>query len=127
MRSFEDLADLVEGWAEDRDLIAYKNAKKQYGKFIEEALELGEAMTMVKAIMNEYVLYGRFKPGANNLVEAEVKMEMGDVLVTLIILARDLDIDILECLDMAYDKISKRTGETIDGVFVKSEDMELRQ
>ena len=119
MNNFETLEKRVLVWAEDKDLIAYKNAKKQYGKFIEEAMELGEAM-----VIADYVSFGLFKAGAVSLKEKEIKMEMGDVLVTLIILAKDLGIDITECLGMAYDKISKRTGETIDGVFVKSEDLE---
>jgi NTP pyrophosphatase (non-canonical NTP hydrolase) len=34
-------------------------------------------------------------------------------------LARDLGHDLEECAQMAYDKISKRTGKTIDGQFYK--------
>jgi NTP pyrophosphatase (non-canonical NTP hydrolase) len=48
---------------------------------------------------------------------------MGDILVTLIILSAQLDIDLTECLEMAYQKISKRKGKTIDGLFVKEEDL----
>ena len=50
-------------------------------------------------------------------------MEMGDILVTLIILSKQLDIDLVECLDMAYKKIKKRKGKTINGTFVKEGDL----
>lgn len=34
------------------------------------------------------------------------------------------DTDSVSCLQIAYDVIAKRTGKTIDGIFVKSEDLE---
>ena len=37
--------------------------------------------------------------------------------------AYQFGIDCVECLEMAYEKISKRKGKTIDGVFVKEEDL----
>ena len=37
-----------------------------------------------------------------------VKMEFGDVMVTMIIMAKQLDIDLAECLEMAYEKIKDR-------------------
>ena len=51
------------------------------------------------------------------------KLEFGDVIVTLIILSNQLNIDFVECLERAYDKISKRKGKTIDGAFIKEEDL----
>lgn len=47
---------------------------------------------------------------------------IGDSLVTIIILADILGYDPRECLQEAYDVISKRKGETIDGCFVKEVD-----
>lgn len=47
---------------------------------------------------------------------------LGDSLVTIIILADILGYDPRECLQEAYDVISKRKGETIDGCFVKEVD-----
>ena len=46
----------------------------------------------------------------------------GDIL-TEIILCKQLGIDCVECLQLAYDKISKRRGKTIDGIFIKEEDL----
>ena len=48
---------------------------------------------------------------------------MGDIFVTLIILCEQIGIDPVYCLSKAYEKISKRTGKTINGQFIKSEDL----
>ncbi|HCA4871926.1 TPA: hypothetical protein MW058_002733, partial [Enterococcus faecium] len=47
-----------------------------------------------------------------------------DVVVTLIILAMQNDMDLYECLNQAYNEIKGRTGKMVDGVFVKSSDLE---
>lgn len=52
-----------------------------------------------------------------------MKLEMGDIFVTLIILCEQLGIDVVECLGRAYIKIEKRSGKTINGTFIKSEDL----
>lgn len=49
---------------------------------------------------------------------------VGDILVVLINLCVELDIsDIDDCLWCAYDEIKDRKGKTIDGVFIKDEDL----
>lgn len=45
--------------------------------------------------------------------------ELGDVIVTLIMVGANLGIDIEDALAVAYSKISKRTGRTENGVFIK--------
>lgn len=49
---------------------------------------------------------------------------IGDVVVTLIILAQQNNMNLTECLRCAYDEIKGRTGKMVNGVFVKSEDLE---
>lgn len=44
---------------------------------------------------------------------------IGDSLVTIIILADILGYDPVDCLQEAYNVISKRKGKTVDGCFVK--------
>ena len=46
---------------------------------------------------------------------------VGDILVTLIIQTRLWNTNLYECLDQAYEVISKRTGRMVDGIFVKDE------
>lgn len=123
--NFEELRENVEQWAEDKDLLHKKNADKQFMKFIEEVFEF-------KTEMDIWKLYKQFKHDENikqdfSIEEVErwknLKLEMGDIIVTLIILSKQLDIDIVECLQLAYEKISKRRGVTKNGIFYKEEDL----
>lgn len=100
---FEQLKTKVEEWADDKDLIRFEYRFKQFEKVVEEVLELKEEMIQ------------------NN--KKNTKLEFGDVIVTLIILSNQLNIDFVECLEMAYDKISKRKGKTINGTFIKEADL----
>lgn len=106
--SFDELIELIEQWAEDKG-ISDGDWSPQFEKFQEEADEL-------MAELEVYDVIGE--------VTEDLQLEMGDVLVTLIIGAQRLNMDIRQCLDMAYAKISKRTGRVIGGIFVKSEDLE---
>jgi NTP pyrophosphatase (non-canonical NTP hydrolase) len=54
----------------------------------------------------------------------ETKDGIGDTIVTCILLAEMHGWAAEECLQAAYDVISKRTGEIIDGSFVKSSETE---
>lgn len=101
--NFEKLKTKVEEWADDKDLIRFENRFKQFEKVVEEVFELKEEMIQ------------------NN--KKNTKLEFGDVIVTLIILSNQLNIDFVECLEMAYEKIFKRKGKTIDGTFVKEADL----
>ncbi len=49
----------------------------------------------------------------------EIADAIGDVQVTLIILAEQLYFDYDNCLSEAYDVIAKRTGRTVNGTFIK--------
>lgn len=109
--NFGELKELVLEWADDKDLLHSENADKQFGKFIEEVFEF----------KTEFDYKERF---ALDCVDMnDIMLEMGDIFVTLIILCEDLEIDPVECLSMAYEKIRKRKGKTINGTFIKSEDL----
>ena len=56
-------------------------------------------------------------------LENNMKLEMGDIFVTLIILCDQLNLDPVECLYKAYEKIKDRKGKTINGVFIKQQDL----
>lgn len=111
--NFGELKELVLDWADDKDLLHEENADKQFGKFIEEVFEFKTEMDNVLSYNDPYT----------DEAVARLKLEMGDIFVTLIILCEDLEIDPIVCLEMAYEKISKRRGRTINGTFVKSEDL----
>lgn len=52
-----------------------------------------------------------------------LKDGIGDVGVTLIILAKQNDLTLEECLRQAYNEIKGRTGQMVDGVFIKDSDL----
>ena len=45
--------------------------------------------------------------------------DLGDVLVTLILLAELIDTDLMTCLTDSYNVIRKRSGKMVNGIFVK--------
>lgn len=112
-KSFEELKELVLEWADDKDLLHEENAEKQFMKFIEEVFEFKTEMDF----------YSNKAEILKSINKEHMEDEMGDIFVTLIILCEDLEIDTVVCLEMAYEKISKRRGRTINGTFVKSEDL----
>ena len=111
--NFEKVKELVLEWADDKDLLNEENADVQFGKFIEEVFEFKTEMDF----------YSNKAEILKSINKEHMEDEMGDIFVTLIILCEDLEIDPIVCLEMAYEKISKRQGKTINGTFVKSEDL----
>lgn len=123
--NFEELRENVEQWAEDKDLLHSENAEKQFMKFIEEVFEFKTEMDILVRYRNYYRENPQKKiPKAEHeRITKKAKLEMGDIIITLIVLCNQLHIDCVECLQLAYDKISKRHGKTIDGIFIKEEDL----
>nr|WP_258182341.1 MazG-like family protein [Urinicoccus massiliensis] len=129
--NFEELRELVLDWADDKDLLYPKNSEKQFMKFIEEVFEFKTEMD--KNLDGQVTIDSKVKQaffrgeiGLDDLLQKQkmdMGLEMGDIFVTLIILCKQLGINPIDCLNMAYKKISKRKGKTIDGVFVKEEDL----
>lgn len=98
--SFDELINNVTKWADEKGLIKEENATKQMLKVIEEVGETAGALAK------------------NN--RGELKDGIGDSFVTLIILANQCGFTPQQCLDAAWDEIKDRTGNTINGVFVKN-------
>lgn len=96
------LVKLVEYWSVDKGLNK-TDSTKQMLKTVEEIGEVASALARGQ--------------------RDELRDGIGDVIVTLIILAQQNDMNIHECLNTAYDEIKGRTGKMVDGVFVKSEDL----
>lgn len=89
----------VLSWAEQKGIFDKSTPMKQGLKTLEEVTEL------LQAIQNGDI--------------DETKDAYGDILVTIIIGAKMSGLDIEDCLQSAYDIISKRTGKMVNGVFVK--------
>jgi NTP pyrophosphatase (non-canonical NTP hydrolase) len=86
-------------WAEEKGIFEKGTPVKQSYKTLEEVGELINAVS------------------TNN--HLEIKDALGDILVTIIIQAKMQNLDLIECLESAYNIISKRTGKMIKGIFVK--------
>lgn len=99
-KRLESLVDKICQWAEDRNITAQGGATSytQIPKLIEEVNEFRDATT-----------------------EEEAKLEFGDILVVCIQIARLRGLDMVECLDLAYQRIKTRTGRMEKGIFIKDE------
>lgn len=97
-----ELVNLVEEWAKEKRLDK-ADPEKQMLKVIEEVGEVGASLAR------------------NN--ENDLRDGIGDVVVTLIILAMQNNMDLYECLNQAYSEIKNRQGEMVNGVFVKESDL----
>lgn len=110
-----DLITKVVAWANERNIIQGSTATKQLDKTSEEFNELQRAVAV----------YQRQEKYSDEWYEAqrEVKDGLGDVLVTLILAAEILEVDLETALGAAYDEIKDRKGKMINGKFVKDEDL----
>jgi NTP pyrophosphatase (non-canonical NTP hydrolase) len=97
--NYKELEIRVKEWAVNKGLIVKSNQQQQMLKCVSEVGELADAL---------------IKKDTNG-----IKDGLGDVLVTLIILSKQLDYDLTECLEIAYNEIKDRQGITINGTFIK--------
>ena len=105
---YEELEAQVIEWARQRMILRNGNSQTQLLKTVSEMGELADAV---------------IKEDREKIADG-----LGDVLVTLIIVARLEGMDLVDCLAGAYDEIKDRQGYLNDnGVFVKQEkDEEVR-
>lgn len=120
---FEILRNKVLDWGKNKDLLHEENAEKQFLKFMEEVFEFRDEWLLY---VHEYNV-SDCGEADNDPAVAEyrhnMKLEMGDIFVTLIILCEQLEMDPVDCLARAYEKIKDRKGRTINGVFIKEGDL----
>jgi len=96
-----DYANLIRGWATDRNLIEGSDLKSQFVKLIEEAGELANAIA---------------KNNRDEFADA-----IGDMFVVLTIMAAQNNMWIEDCIAGAYIEIRHRKGRMVDGIFIKEE------
>ena len=98
--SYSDLEMKVIQWGEARGIVQNSNPAAQAIKTQEEVDELVDAI----------------RDGDRDAM----KDAYGDILVTLIMGCATADIDLVDCLELAYDQIKDRKGYlTPEGIFVK--------
>lgn len=111
----DELAVKVAFWAFDKGIIKslydFDVIRAQFKKLREEVDELEE----------EADLFERAVLRSSDAVYSinDVKLELGDCLVVLTVLAENHGLTLQECLEAAYNKIKNRKGKTVNGQFVK--------
>ena len=98
--SVEDLEAKVIEWAKERGIFAASTDITRWYKLREEVVELEDEVMSLRSLEN-------------------IKLEAGDVLVTLINLLHPYGLNLETCLAAAYQKIKDRTGRMENGTFVK--------
>jgi NTP pyrophosphatase (non-canonical NTP hydrolase) len=96
---YKVLENEIINWAKDKGILESGTPVKQSYKTLEEVGELINAVSI-----ND---------------KAEIKDALGDIIVTLIIQAKMQNLDLIDCVESAYNVISKRNGKMVNGTFVK--------
>ena len=91
--------DLIRSWADVRGITQNGDVKTQYIKLLEEVGELADAI---------------LKNNKEDIIDA-----IGDAVVVLTNLSTLAGVNIEHCIDAAYGEISNRTGNMVNGTFVK--------
>jgi NTP pyrophosphatase (non-canonical NTP hydrolase) len=89
----------VERWAYDKEILDKGNTMAQAEKTHEEVFELMDAIN---------------EDNREEIIDA-----LGDILVTIIIQAKMQNVKLIDCLQVAYNVIIKRTGKMENGKFKK--------
>ena len=98
-RTFEQTQKGVLEWAEAKGILEKSDSESQFLKLVEEVGELANALGKGS------------KEGISDAI--------GDTIIVLTILARLEGLDVHDCYSEAYDVIKSRTGEMVNGIFVK--------
>ena len=119
----EELSKLVINWGQDKDIFNKSTPLRQLDKTQEELDETREALQKLNNFNYQADLMegiGVPTPTEED-IRAEVKDGIGDMLVTIVLLAKMVDMDTTDCLKAAYGVIKGRTGKMVDGQFVKDQ------
>lgn len=98
--SFAEIEMRIIQWSEARKIIPRATPQSQLNKALSELSELFAAESQ------------------NNI--AEIRDGLGDVMVCLVNYSALRDIDLVDCMELAYSEIKNRRGELLsDGTFKK--------
>jgi hypothetical protein len=140
MNTLEQLKPLIIEWANERNLIHSENKDKQWLKLIEECGELASAILkdnteeqkdaigdifVVLIILEAQNGYNigwnvRFQANNINLLLSRLLSEPTHYAGNIYQISRLLNLDITDCVNGAYNVIKNRTGQTVNGTFIKN-------
>jgi len=99
----QTLFDLVREWGEEKGITGEHGRGTVMGQLAKVNEEIGELNAAIRNVDDD-----------DELIDA-----IGDSIVTLILLADLLGYEAEDCLQSAYEVISKRTGRMENGTFIK--------
>ena len=120
---YEELSKLVIEWGESKGILDSSTALRQLDKTQEELDETREALKKLNNFdyQRDFMEDLGMPPENEEDILAEVKDGIGDMLVTIVLFAKMVELDTTDCLNAAYDVIKQRTGKMVDGQFVKDQ------
>jgi len=118
---YEELSKLVIEWGKSKGILDSSTPLRQLDKTQEELDETRAALKKLNDSDHQpnFMEVLGMPPENKEDILAEVKDGIGDMLVTIVLLAKMVDLDTTDCLNAAYDVIKGRTGKMVDGQFVK--------
>ena len=144
MRTLDDLILLITNWAEKKDLLKYENADKQRLKLVEEVGELSSAILkndialqrdsigdcfVVLVILSKQINSKlqvkpmKYHQSINQCIYEIIRANSYDSKNTytweLYAICTELELDLVECVNLAWNEIKDRTGKNVDGTFIK--------
>ena len=146
MKTLHELQLLILEWANDKDLLKFENAPKQRLKLLEEVGETAGAilknntdeikdgigdifvvLVILSEQLSEEILFDMngvakdddqdFVFLFDNIINPK---RLYFSLAYLNDICTKLDLDLTECANLAWNEIKDRTGQTIDGTFIKN-------
>lgn len=149
MKDLKELQVLILEWAKERDLLHKENATNQRLKLIEECGELASAILKNKideqkdAIGDIFVVLVILAEQLNdnqnldiykvdfysysseyNLIQQLINSYNSGLVEVLFNLAIRLDLDLVECANLAWNEIKYRKGVTVNGTFIKENSLD---
>ena len=144
MRTLDDLIPLITNWAEKKDLLKHENADKQRLKLVEEVGELASAILkndialqrdsigdcfVVLVILSKQINSKlqvkpmKYHQSINQCIYEIIRANSYDSKNTytweLYAICTELELDLVECVNLAWNEIKDRTGKNVDGTFIK--------
>ena len=146
MKTLQELQPMILNWAKEKDLLKFENAPKQRLKLLEEVGEavgailknktddikdsIGDIFVVLVILsdqLSEEILYNtnRFaKDDDQDFVFLfDTILNSKRIYYSLAYLkdiCKKLDLNLAECANLAWNEIKDRTGQTIDGTFIKN-------
>lgn len=146
MKTLQELQPTILNWAKEKDLLKSENAPKQRLKLLEEVGETAGAilknntdeikdgigdifvvLVILAEQLNEEILFDMTRASKNDhqdfIFLFDEILDSNRIYFSLAYLndiCTKLNLDLTECANIAWNEIKDRTGQTINGTFIKN-------